>query len=102
MLNPNGGIEGDFTVVCIGKNHFRIISSAATRERDKFYINQYLRKNKLEDVTDDYCVLGIFGPKSRNLIKKISNDEFSNENFKFATGKFININDKSIWIQRDI
>ena len=100
MLNPNGGIEGDFTVVCIGKNHFRIISSAATRERDKFYINQYLRKNKLEDVTDDYCVLGIFGPKSRNLIKKISNDEFSNENFKFATGKFININDKSIWIQR--
>ena len=100
MLNPDGGIEGDFTVVCIGKNHFRIISSAATRERDKFYINQYLKKNKLEDVTDDYCVLGIFGPKSRNLIKKISKNEFSNENFKFATGKFINIKDKSIWIQR--
>ena len=33
MLNPDGGIETDLTVVCIENNHFRIISSAATRER---------------------------------------------------------------------
>ena len=40
MLNPDGGIETDLTVVCIEKDHFRIISSAATRERDKFHINK--------------------------------------------------------------
>ena len=33
MLNECRGIETDLTVVCIDKNHFRIISSAATRER---------------------------------------------------------------------
>ena len=100
MLNADGGIEGDVTVVCIYKNYFRIISSAATRERDKFHLNKYLKKNKLIDVTEDYCVLGIFGPKSRDLIGMLSNGDFSNENFKFATGKFININNKSIWAQR--
>ena len=42
MLNEDGGIETDLTVVCIDHNHFRIISSAATRERDKFHIKKHL------------------------------------------------------------
>ena len=45
MLNGDGGIETDLTVVCVDKNHFRIISSAATRERDKFHINKHLSNN---------------------------------------------------------
>ena len=27
MLNEDGGIETDLTVVCIDKNHFRVVSS---------------------------------------------------------------------------
>ena len=41
-----------------------------------------------------------FGPKSRNLISRISNDDFNNEAFKFGSGKFVNINSKKIWVQR--
>ncbi len=101
MLNKDGGIEADLTVVCIDHNYFRIISSAATRERDKFHIKKHLSDDvKLIDVTDDYCVFGVFGPKSRLLMQKLSSDNFSNENFKFATSKNIKINNKKIWIQR--
>ena len=42
MLNKDGGIETDLTVVCLGKNFFRIISSAANREHDKFHILKHL------------------------------------------------------------
>ena len=101
MLNIDGGIEADLTVVCIDDNHFRIVSSASTRERDKFHIKKHLKENiKLTDVTDDYCVLGLFGPKSRKLMHKLSKDDFSNENFKFATGKNIIIDNKKVWVQR--
>ena len=100
MLNPDGGIEGDVTVVCLDKNYFRIVSSANTRERDKFHINKYLRTDKLRDVTDKYCVLGVFGPKSRDIMSTLSKTNFSNENFKFATGKEIIINSIKIWAQR--
>ena len=89
------------TIVCLEKNYFRIISSAATRERDKFHINKYLPNYlKLKDVTDDYCVLGIFGPKSRSLMQDLSRDDFSNENFKFANSKYISIDNIKIWTQR--
>ena len=101
MLNSDGGIETDLTIVAIDENHFRIISSAATRERDKHHIKKHLNKYiELKDVTDDYCVFGLFGPKSRNLLSSLSKDNFDNENFKFGTAKFISIEDIKIWTQR--
>ena len=101
MLNTDGGIETDLTVVCLDNNHFRIISSAATRERDKFHIKKHLTKDiELKDVTDDFCVFGLFGPKSRDLIKTISSDNFERDNFKFGTAKFVTIAGVKIWCQR--
>jgi glycine cleavage system T protein len=101
MLNVAGGIEADLTVICIEKNHFRIISSAATRIHDKAHITKHLStKVKFKDITDDLVCLGIFGPKSRDLMSKISKDNFSNEIFKFGTGKFVNIENKKVWVQR--
>jgi len=101
MLNEDGGIETDLTVVCLDKNYFRIVTSAANREHDKFHILKYLSKEvKFEDVSDEIACFGIFGPKSRNLMQKISDDDFTSENFKFGTGKKIKINNKEIWAQR--
>ena len=101
MLNMDGGIETDLTVVCVDNNYFRIISSAATRERDKFHIRKNLSDDlDLIDVTDDYCVFGIFGPKSRLLMEELSKSDLSNENFKFGNSKFLNIDNTKIWTQR--
>ncbi len=101
MLNEDGGIETDLTVVCLDKNHFRIVSSALTRERDKYHILKYLSKEvEFLDVTESICCLGLFGPKSRNMIQKISSDDFSSENFKFGTGKNVKINNIKVWAQR--
>ena len=101
MLNKDGGIETDLTVVKIAENKFRIITAAANKERDKFHIQKHLSEDiKLLDVTDDYCVLGVFGPKSIDLMKDLSDDDYSNENFKFSTSKKITINSKEVWAQR--
>ncbi len=101
MLNEDGGIETDLTVVCMDKNYFRIVTSAANREHDKFHILKHLSKDvDFKDVTDEIACLGVFGPKSRSLMSKLSNDDFSNENFKFGMSKKIKINNKDIWAQR--
>ena len=101
MLNSSGGIETDLTIICIKENHFRIISSAATRTHDKAHILKHLSpKIKLKDITDDLVCLGIFGPKSRDLISTISNDDFSNDSLKFGSGKYIHIDSKKAWVQR--
>jgi 4-methylaminobutanoate oxidase (formaldehyde-forming) len=101
MLNEGGGIETDLTVVCIDKNHFRIISSAAVRTHDKAHILKHLSSDvEFKDITDDLVCLGVFGPKSRELLSKICKDDLSNENFKFGTGKNISLKSIDIWAQR--
>jgi len=101
MLNEDGGIETDLTIVCLDKNYFRVVSSAATREHDKYYVLKHLSKDiSFTDVTEEICCLGLFGPKSREMIQKISSDDYSSENFKFGTGKNVNIKNINVWAQR--
>ncbi len=101
MLNEDGGIETDLSITCIEKNNFRIVSSAATREHDKAHIQKYLSdKVKLTDVTEDHCCFGLFGPRSREMMTKLSSDEFSKEKFKFGDAKFVKIKDIDVLAQR--
>jgi 4-methylaminobutanoate oxidase (formaldehyde-forming) len=82
MLNEGAGIETDLTVVCLEKDHFRIISSAAVRTHDKAHILKYLSSDvEFNDVTDKLICLGIFGPKSRDLLSKITKEDLSNAEF---------------------
>ncbi len=101
MLNSDGGIESDLTVVCLDKNYFRIVSSAAVRVHDKHHILKHLdSKVEFKDVTEEQACLGIFGPKSRALMTEISREYFENRDFPFATGKNITIEGIKIWAQR--
>jgi glycine cleavage system aminomethyltransferase T/glycine/D-amino acid oxidase-like deaminating enzyme len=101
MLNEGAGIETDLTVVCIEKNHFRIISSAAVRTHDKAHILKHLSKDvEFKDITDDLICLGVFGPKSRDLLSQITNENISNEYFKFGMGKNIKLGSTNVWAQR--
>jgi len=101
MLNSDGGIESDLTVVCIDNNYFRIVSSAAVRVRDKHHILKHLdSKVEFKDVTEDYACLGLFGPKSRGLMTEIVGDYFKTKDFPFGTGKNITIEGIKIWTQR--
>ena len=101
MLNDKGGIEADLTVTCIAQNNFRIVTGSAVREHDKKHIRKFLNKDlNFKDITDDYACFGIFGPKSRNLLTKIIGKEFTNDQFPFGTGKVLELNKVSIWLQR--
>ena len=85
MLNKNGGIEADLTVTCISNNKFRIVTGSAVREHDKKHILKFLEKNvAFKDITNDYSCFGIFGPKSRELLKRIVGNEFTNDKFPFG------------------
>ncbi len=101
MLNKDGGIETDLTTICLKKNYFRIVTSAANREHDKYHIKKYLSNDiEFKDVTDEISCFGIFGPKSRNLISKLTTDDISKKSLKFGHGKYLNIKEIKVWAQR--
>ena len=102
MLNSDGGIESDLTVVCLDKNYFRIVSCCScSYSRQTSHTKTFkFTKVQFKDVTEDYACLGLFGPKSRDLITEIAGNYFKTKDFPFANGKNISIEGIKIWAQR--
>ncbi len=101
MLNSNGGIVADLTVTCINEKFFRIVTGSSVREHDKKHIKENLSKNTtITDITENLVCLGIFGPKSRQLLTDVFGEYFSPNDFKFGTAKEIKFNKNNIIFQR--
>ncbi len=76
------------------EDKFFIVTAGATTVRDFDWIKRRTPKDAhavLTDVTWSYSMLGVMGPKSRDLLKKITDADLSNEAFPFATAKDIHI-----------
>ncbi len=94
MLNGRGGIEVDLTINRLRKDSFLLVTSAISSMRDQAWIRHQLEKFDgvvLTDVTSNYAVLSIQGPKSGEILSKASNADFSCESFAFATAREIEL-----------
>ena len=104
MLNPRGGIEADVTVTRIDEHAFRIVSGAATRARDLAWIERQRRRAGLGaeafDATSSEVVLGIAGPRSRELLGALTPADLSNEAWPFAASRRIELAAASIRMTR--
>ena len=91
MLNPRGGIEADVTVTRTGEDAFRVVSGAATRARDLAWIGRQHRRLGLAaevfDTTSSEIVLGVVGPRSRELLQMLTPDDLSNRAWPFAASR---------------
>ncbi len=94
MLNQRGGIEAEITLTRLSADRFRIISGAATRFKDTYWLRKHLDSTMdvtIQDVTEDYAVLGLMGPGSRALMQDLSSTDFSAAKFPFSSAQTIQI-----------
>src|SRR5437868_4777231 len=94
MLNAHGTYEADITVTRLSAEEFLLVSSAATTERDKDHITRRMpagSRAALVDVTSGYAVYGVMGPRSRDLLGRLSRADFGDEPFPFGTSQPIDL-----------
>ena len=94
MLNHRGGIETDITVNRLAEDRYLVISSATVQPRDKAWIERHIGDGDrvaLTDVTSGYAVLSLQGPRSREILARVTDADLSNEGFPFATSREIDI-----------
>jgi 4-methylaminobutanoate oxidase (formaldehyde-forming) len=90
MLNPRGGIECDLTVTRTADDAFLVVTSAAASTHDADWIRRRLEpgtRATLTDVTSAYAVLGVMGPRARDLLARLTDADLSNAAFPFATSR---------------
>jgi 4-methylaminobutanoate oxidase (formaldehyde-forming) len=93
MLNNRGGIESDLTITRLSETAFFAVVPGATLQRDLAWMRKHLKDEfvVITDVTAAESVLCLMGPKSRDLMRKLSPNDFSNEGNPFGTAREIEI-----------
>jgi glycine cleavage system aminomethyltransferase T/glycine/D-amino acid oxidase-like deaminating enzyme len=93
-LNQRGRIEADLTVTRLAQDQYLILTGDGTITA----VCAWLKRNIPPDahvcvtnVTSAYSVLNVQGPKSRDLLRRVTNADMSNEAFPFLTLQQIDI-----------
>jgi 4-methylaminobutanoate oxidase (formaldehyde-forming) len=94
MLSARGTHEADITVTRLSEDEFLLVSSAASTERDKDHIARRMPPGSrawLVDVTSAYAVYGVMGPRSRELLSRLSTADLGDEAFPFGASREIDL-----------
>ena len=82
MLTEKGGIESEATIACLAENHYYLLSAAVAELHDFDWLVQHIQKDEdvsVTNVTEDFGVLLLTGPLSRDVLSTLTETDLSNE-----------------------
>ncbi len=94
MLNRRGGIECDLTVARLAEEEFYVVTGTGYATHDAHWIRSGCKDGqnvRLVDVTEERAVLGVMGPRSRELLRTVSSNDLENDSFPFMTWQDIEV-----------
>ena len=87
MLNARGGIECDLTAGRLSEDEFYIVTGTGFATHDFDWISRSIPQGldaRLVDVTSSTSVLAVMGPRSRDVLATLTDDDLSNAGFPFG------------------
>jgi 4-methylaminobutanoate oxidase (formaldehyde-forming) len=104
FLNRRGGIVADVTVTRLAPNRFRVVTGAGYVDGDLGWLSANLREEDgpvdLRDITEELCVIGLWGPRARDVLEAVTPDDVSNAAFPFMAARGIGIGGTPVLAQR--
>ena len=93
LIGVRGGIAGDATVTRVSEDEFWVVSSGmAERYQKRFYDTVELPEGTtFTSMTDAMCGFNVAGPKSRDLLQRLTNTSLATEDFPFMRSKLIDL-----------
>ena len=94
LLTTKGGVRSEFTVYKEAADSFFLVSAGAYERHDHDYLKKAMPRDgsvEFERLTTSMGVLVLAGPKSRDILAKLTDTDLSSEAFPWLTGKTISI-----------
>jgi dimethylglycine dehydrogenase len=91
-LNRNGGIHSEFTIMRESADSFYLVSAGALQRLDHDYLLKHMPRDgsvQFTQLTGTMGVLVIAGPKSRQLLQRVTAANLSNDAFPWLTAQDI-------------
>lgn len=94
LCNDRGGIEADLTITRLGTDHFYVVTGAGFGIHDTDWIRRHMPRDgsvHLIEVTSARAVINICGPKARDVLQGLCEDDMSDDAFPFATARDVTL-----------
>lgn len=93
LIGKRGGIAGDFTVTRLAEEEFLIIGSGMAERYHQRYFNTVPRPagTSFRSMTDAICGFNVAGPKSRDLLQRLTDADLSTPAFPFMRSQRIEL-----------
>ena len=89
LCNEKGGIEADLTIVRLSAEHFYVVTGSGFAIRDGGWLRE--QGVALRDVTSSRAVINVQGPRSRDLLSRVTEDDVSNDAFPYLAAREIRV-----------
>jgi sarcosine dehydrogenase len=95
-LNSRGGIESDFTVTQTDDREFMIVTGTAFAAHDFGWLEKQRRENdfnavEIQEITTSLSCFGLWGPRSREILQRLTAHDLSHENFLFMHSRILTL-----------
>jgi dimethylglycine dehydrogenase len=93
LISKRGGVAGDFTVTMLGEDDFLVVGSGmAERFHQRFFKALPLPGGTtFRSMTQAMCGFNVAGPKSREMLSRLTNSDLSNAAFPFMRSRRITV-----------
>ncbi len=93
-LTPAGGVASEFTVTLMGEDSYYLTSAAAAERHDEDLLRSRATAFdgvRIENVTEKRGVLGVMGPRSRDLLQAICEADLSDAAFPWLSAQVMRV-----------
>jgi heterotetrameric sarcosine oxidase gamma subunit len=92
LCNDRGGIEMDPTVTRLAEDRFLVLAPTLYQRRTEMLLRYGLSSGAVvTDVTSGFTTLHIAGPKSRDVLTQLTDQDLSNDAFPFLSAREIDL-----------
>jgi dimethylglycine oxidase len=94
LLNARGGIKADLTITRLGPDRFLVLTGGGMGMLDLAWLRSHVPGDgslHITDLSSNYCALGLWGPKARDVLQQLADEDVSNEAFPYFTARHITI-----------
>jgi 4-methylaminobutanoate oxidase (formaldehyde-forming) len=94
LLNERGGIECDLTVTRLAADRFLLITGTAFGAHDLAWIRRHAPEDgsvRTEDVTARDACFGLWGPRAREILARVTRADLSDVAFPYMTAQRLDV-----------
>ena len=104
LLEKDGGIAADVTITRLESERFMLVTGAGYVNSDLGWLRMQVREDdpqvEMREVSDEISVIGIWGPRAREVLDRLTKDDISEAGFPFMHSRPMRIAGFEVRAQR--